>query len=589
MLRPAFLQFLLRLSQVIKQIVLVVFRISLLRIRQGDKHLIPVYIREGLSNLGATFVKFGQILAMRPDFLPQEYCNEFLKLVDEVPPFSNNVAREIIKNELAGLSNELITSLSEEPIAAASFGQVYLAKVPPDQDVVVKVQRPGIENVVEWDLKIINFVIKVLDLSINIGGLKYQKILQEFEKWTREELDYIKEACYAQSIFENSYGIKTEKIPRLYWAYCTKRILVQEFLKGKWMKDIQLEIRNSKCLFEENLSKSKDEDTKYDQYKKFSKENLKVVARNLVSNFLHQVFDNGIFHGDPHAGNLVVLEGNTIGYIDFGITGTLDLNQRRKILNLFLNLSEGNVDGAYYALIDVIQPPSYLDLRQFEIELKQNIEDWLILQHDQRSNSFEGRRQVLQEKSMARLIYKNLEIMRKHGVLLPNVVVRYYRALAIIDVMVLELTPEINFREEFLKFFRRKRIKRALEKFSPKERIMNAIEINQVLHSLPNRINQFLETTKFVERKVELRYVTLKKLVFFILRTFKNIAMVVTIISFILWINSELEISLNLKGLLPILKIVQEEGIIIPIFFLICFLMFKLFIKALAKYEIKNL
>ncbi|SHH53049.1 ubiquinone biosynthesis protein [Caloranaerobacter azorensis DSM 13643] len=256
-------------------------------------------IRFTLEELGPTFIKFGQILSTRYDILPKDIVDELSKLQDEITPFDLDTAKSIIRDELGKDLEDVFIEFQEEPLAAASIGQVYRGVLKDGNKVVIKVQRPNIDEIIKQDIDILYTLARLFDDILKKKMvISTRDIVEEFSYFIRKELDYTYEAQNCERFrmyFKNDERVV---IPKTYWEYTTKKVLVMEEIKGIKVSDI-------------------DEIDKMG----FNKEKLSELGAKV---FLEQIFIHGFFHGDPHPGNILVLSENKISFIDFGVVGYLD-------------------------------------------------------------------------------------------------------------------------------------------------------------------------------------------------------------------------------------------------------------------------
>lgn len=273
----------------------------------------PERFRLAMEELGPTFIKFGQILSTRPDIVPAEYIKEFEKLQDDIHPFPFSDVRDIIKGELHLEIEDLFKEFSEQPVAAASIAQVHRAVLPSGKLVVVKLRRPGIEEIIEADLRILFALANLLEKRIP-STKQYNPIgiIKEFERNIKKELNFTKEAYHIEQFQRNFQNEPTICIPKVYWEATNKKILTMEAIDGIKISDI-------KRLEETGLDP-------------------KIIARNGVNAILKQVFIDGFFHGDPHPGNIYVLEGNRIAFLDFGIVGRIDERMQQNLSDAILGM-----------------------------------------------------------------------------------------------------------------------------------------------------------------------------------------------------------------------------------------------------------
>src|SRR3989344_383419 len=255
------------------------------KLKGRDDRKPEVMLRRTLEKLGPTFIKFGQLLSVRPDLIPKEYCKELERLQDNVPPFSYSEAKEIIKKELGKDIEHIFLNFEKNPIAAASISQVYKAALKDGTKVAVKVQRPDVRHIMETDIEIMEYIARLIENNVEgIRRYKPLKIIKEFREWTEKELDFRLEARNAKRFYDNFKGSKTVSIPKVYDDFTTGKVLVLEFVEGVELHNLK-EIKKRKINFNE-------------------------VIKNGFEAIMTQVFVHGIFHADPHPGNIIVKQNN---------------------------------------------------------------------------------------------------------------------------------------------------------------------------------------------------------------------------------------------------------------------------------------
>ncbi|MHB0867299.1 MAG: ABC1 kinase family protein [Thermoleophilia bacterium] len=286
--------------------------------RQRPQASRGVHIRLMLEELGPTFVKFGQLLSTRPDVVPPDILMEMRKLQDDVAGFPVEIAHEMIEREL-GLSVErLFLEFDDEPIAAASIGQVHRAVLPNGDRVIVKVQRPEAEAQIRADIELLYQLSQTLveywqDIFIDPVAL-----VDQFARGIRSELDYKGEAHNAERFQKNFAGDDSVHIPRVYWQYTTARVLTLQEMPGVQLSDLDLDAMD---MFDR-----------------------KALAGVIAEAWLKQIYVHGFFHGDPHPANILVENDGTISLIDFGIAGRLSDRDRQNIISLFMDVMSEKIE-----------------------------------------------------------------------------------------------------------------------------------------------------------------------------------------------------------------------------------------------------
>ena len=293
----------------------------------GTVYPSPRRIRLVFEELGPTFVKLGQLMSMRADMFPAEYLEEFKKLQDRVPSVPFPEIQVVIERELKHPISELFVSIKEESLAAASVAQVHAAELAEGELVVVKVIRPGIDKKIREDIRLMYYFAEKLENAFEIGQvIGFVNIVKEFERSIFRELDMHIEAGNTERFARNFKDSRELYIPKVYWDYTSKSILVMELIEGVRIDRID-EIR------------ALDIDPKE-------------IAMIGLRSFSRQLMEFGLFHADPHPGNSIVMNDGRLGLVDFGIIGYLDEKTMLEIANVFLGYAEHNYDMVMEALVD---------------------------------------------------------------------------------------------------------------------------------------------------------------------------------------------------------------------------------------------
>ncbi|MEM9136121.1 MAG: AarF/ABC1/UbiB kinase family protein [Cyanobacteria bacterium P01_F01_bin.42] len=268
-------------------------------------------LRHALLALGPTFIKVGQFFSTRADLLPSEYIDELAKLQDQVPAFSVGLAHSIIEGEFGKPVAELFSEFEPVPIASASLGQVHLAKLTSGEEVVVKVQRPGLEQLFEIDLSILEGVAEFVQNRTALGGDQrdWISICAECRRTLLLEVDYCNEGRNADTFRRKFRRDQTVRAPKILWRYCSPRVLTMEYLPG-------IKISNFQALEAAGLNRAE-------------------IAVRGAQCYLRQVLRDGFFHADPHPGNLAVTATGTLIFYDFGMMGELPPDTSQKLMLTF--------------------------------------------------------------------------------------------------------------------------------------------------------------------------------------------------------------------------------------------------------------
>jgi ubiquinone biosynthesis protein len=369
---------------------------------------LPVKLRLTLEKLGPTFVKLGQILSLRPDFIPLEFAEELKKLQDEVPPFSFSEVKEIIENEFKKPLKEIFSEFEEEPVAAASLGQVHKAVLfNGEKKVAVKILRPKVDEIIEKDLNIMFYLANLAEKRIpEIKNYHPLKVVEEFAEWTKRELDFETEAGNMERFNKNFSGDETVKIPDVSWEWTTKRVLTMEFVEGVKLTDKE-------------------------GFKKLNLD-VKEVAKNAIYAGLKQFYIHGFFHADPHPGNIFALSGNKICFLDFGMVGKLNKKLKRKTVSYFICVVDGNIKKAGEILLELSEKAQDADVIGFIKYYEELVEGYL-------SNP--------KKNSMTKTFFKIISSGVKYGVYFPADMVLLGRALATVEGTALSMDIGMDMQE----------------------------------------------------------------------------------------------------------------------------------------------
>ncbi len=285
-------------------------------------------LREMLDELGPTFVKFGQLLSTRPDIVPPDIIVELRKLQDDVTPVPFPQVREVVEAELGQPIERLFLEFDETPIAAASIGQVHAAVLPNGRRVAVKVQRPTAPRQIEADLGLLYQAARIAKDRVRaLDFVDAKQLVDEFARSLREELDYRVEAKNAQAFHRHFAGDRHVEVPRVFASYSGARVLTLEFLDGKQLADVDLDLTPV--------------------------EDRRRLAYLMAEAWMAMIFRHGFFHGDPHPANVLVLGPDRIGLVDFGQAGKLTEDDMTKLTALFIDAAAENIEALPKRLSDL--------------------------------------------------------------------------------------------------------------------------------------------------------------------------------------------------------------------------------------------
>ena len=376
----------------------------------------PEHLRLAIEELGPTFIKLGQILSTRPDLIPPAYIRELIRLQDTVPPAPWEPIKAQIESELGTPIEELFASFEVEPLAAASLAQVHEATLPDGQEVVVKVQRPGIEEVIAVDLEILFDLAHLVQERTPLGEVyDLVEIAEDFAFTLRNEMDYRREGRNADRFRRNFADEPALYIPRVYWDYTTGRVLVMERIHGIKINDIE-------ALDAAGVNRHQ-------------------VALNAARIIIKEVLFDGFFHADPHPGNFFVMDGEVIGAMDFGMVGHLNQRLRDELVHLYIVSIQLDSEGVVEQLIRM----GAAGLRVDRAGLQRDMERLLTKYHGL----------PLKEIRAREVVEEVMPIAFRHHLRLPSELWLLGKTLAMMEGVGLKLDPDFDIFEVSQPYVRR--------------------------------------------------------------------------------------------------------------------------------------
>jgi len=444
---------LLRVAPRLMQILRVLVRHKFLGALRGQSHWpAPHEVRETFEELGLTFLKFGQVLAMRRDLLPEAYIDELELLQDQLPALAIDVVRTTIENELGASLTELFASFSETPLAAATIAQVHEATLHDGRRVAVKVQRPDLEEMISTDIAALTYLAALGErLFPRLRALDLPVLVSEFAGSLNRETDFIHEA---RSIM--LFRAALADIPDL------------------WIPEVV-----AKCSSGSVLTMDFSDGDRIDLYAKLHQEDMPRLINTLVRLTLQTIFEEGLFHADPHTGNVLVLPDGRLSLLDFGMTGELDEPMRESLTLLLEAVVKGDARAATEAYLEMAPQGSE----------KVNRAALLL---DIKAVLYEIHRSDLAEVSIGDSFDSLLRAGSRHGVHNPGEFFLLTRTFVILESMIRELDPD----HDYLKSFREE-IARLTEKHFSLERIKEktgklAREMERLLTDAPGDTRRVL-------------------------------------------------------------------------------------------------
>ena len=362
-------------------------------------------VRMVLEELGPTFVKLGQIVSTRPDLVPAEFIQELSRLQENVPPFPYAEVKKIIESELGKPLDNIFQHLDETPLAAASIGQVHRARLMNGEEIVIKVQRPGIHKTIEVDLEIMFHLASLMERHLEEMEFQHPtKIVEEFAHTLEKELDYTVEASHVERFAKQFMGNQNIYVPEVYRETTTTRVLTMEYVDG--IKSSEIDKLQLASL------------------------DRKEIAHRGADLILKQIFDYGFFHADPHPGNIYILPNNVICYLDFGMMGRIDRRTRENFADLVMNIvsrDEGKVADALLKLTLWEDAPE-------RSRLEKDLSEFMDL-HFYRP---------LKELELGKLLRQLLEVASRHRLRIPPDLFLMLKALSTVESLGSALDPDFD-------------------------------------------------------------------------------------------------------------------------------------------------
>jgi ubiquinone biosynthesis protein len=412
-------------------------------------------LREMLDELGPTFVKFGQLLSTRPDIVPPDIVVELQKLQDDVRPIPFDDVRRVIEEELGLTIEQAFLEFGEQPTAAASIGQVHHALLPNGERVAVKVQRPNAPRQIESDIALLFQAARLAKERIRaLDFIDAEQVVDEFARSIRSELDYRAEARNAEIFRRNFAGQAEVKIPRVYWTYSRRRVLVLELLEGVQLADLDVTA----------LSHAARRD----------------LAYRIAETWMTMIFRHGFFHGDPHPANVFVLDGGAaIGLVDFGQVGKLTDEDMSRLTGLFIDAANERVEALPRRLAELgVRFP-----REREEEFGDELRDVYYRYYGV----------SLAEIDPLQVIREAFDVIYRMNLRLPTRFVLLDKAIATLASVGIELYPDFNVFEVAKPYARNLMI----ERFSPERMVARAQkesrELFRVTAALPFQLHDVLD------------------------------------------------------------------------------------------------
>jgi ubiquinone biosynthesis protein len=429
----------------------------------------PESVRKLLERLGPVFIKVGQSLALRPDIIDQEYCDELLRLTDHVEPFPFSEAQRVLIEDLGPIEKHF-EWVRPRPLASASIGQVHLARTLDGADVAIKIKRPDIDARAERDLRRLRRIARVLETAGVLRVVSPKEIAEELTRWLREELDFEHELSNMLRMYNLARRAPSLVIPRPYPELSSKRIITADFVSGIPLSAVLRQVREGRR--DEVLRLGLDPDQ---------------LAESLIEEVLRQIFDLEVFHADVHPGNLIALPGNRIAFVDFGLTDTLDPKFGKSVLVYLTAVYDDDVDGMFRALTELLKPSEDTDLDRFRADFEAETREY-----QRRRDANLPRRAPGARSPVGSYLVGVVRAARRNHLAIPTSVLSMYRVLLTSETIAGQLSDVVDLREIGRRFLRDLQSKRVFDALRPEALRPTALESLALLRDGPGQARKLL-------------------------------------------------------------------------------------------------
>jgi ubiquinone biosynthesis protein len=427
----------------------------------------PERFRMALEELGPAFIKFGQMIGNRADLLPPDWASELEKLQDAVPPFPSPEARAVVEAQLG--NPDLVfrrLSFSELPIASASMAQVHTAELVSGEKVAVKIQRPDVEATVKVDLEIMFQLAHLLEKYVQgMDVLNPIGICEEFERTLVKELDFSLEASQMERFAQASASLKTFRVPNVFRRHTGRRVLTSEFIDG-------IKISNLAAIRSAGLDPKR-------------------VARDLSDILLHQVFNQGFFHADPHPGNILVMADHRICFLDYGMVGSLSPTHRDRLLDIVVGIAEQDAARIAKTLLQLAFQPSDV-VEDLEFQVGELLEAYSFL--------------ALRDFRIGEFLNRLIRLIIRNRLRMPPGFYLMLKAIVTLEGVSRRLDPDFDMVESLKPFARRAMRERLRPDRFVRDLYHGAMDLTPMLKELPAQARDIIGLVKRGKLRIEFQH-----------------------------------------------------------------------------------
>ncbi|MDA0835367.1 MAG: AarF/ABC1/UbiB kinase family protein [Planctomycetota bacterium] len=421
--------------------------------------------RHALEDLGPTYVKFGQIISTRPDLLPPDVIEEFTKLQEQVFPFPSAMAVQMLESEFGKPIDRLFMHFEREPLAAGSLAQVHRATLDDGTQVAVKIRRPNVIRDVERDLSLMMELAVLINRHIPEAAIfDPVGLVNYFARTIRRELNFNREARTLEEFAHNFSKDASLKVPAVYWEWSSESVLTMEFIDGYRVDDVD-------AIAALPISPTQ-------------------IAANGSHIFMKMAFEIGVFHGDPHPGNMRILPDGTICLIDYGMIGVFEQEMRDNLVDLFVAVNKNNVPNAVAAILKLGQPFGEYDPLRLRTDVREFVENYYGY--------------PLERINVGTMLTDFISILSLHAIRCPPDLMLLIRALISLEGVARQLDPNFNISTELAPFVRnvikdRYNPQRMAQRFADEVRLFA-----QLAHDAPLHLGKTLEKLSKDDLKIQL-------------------------------------------------------------------------------------
>lgn len=426
----------------------------------------PERFRIALEELGPTFIKLGQMIGNRPDLIPVEWAAELEKLQDAVPPFGAAEARAQAESQFGMPLEKAFARFSERPIASASMAQVHEAELVSGERVAVKIQRPGIEELVKVDLEIMFHLAYLLEKYVQgMDALGAVAICEEFERTLRKELDFSLEASQMERFAQGSARLGKFHVPRVHRDWTGRKVLTLEFIRGTKVSNLQ-------GIRAMGLDPS-------------------AVARSLSEILLHQVFNQGFFHADPHPGNVLVMRDGTVCFLDYGMVGTLSPAHRDRLMDIVVGVANQDASRIAKTLLQLAYQPADA-VEDLEFQVGELLEAYSFV--------------TLRDFRMGEFLNRLIRLIIQHKLRMPPGFYLMLKAVVTLEGVARRLDPGFDMVESLRPFARRAMRDRLRPDRLAREMYYGAMDLTPMIRELPAQARDILGLVKRGKLRIEFQH-----------------------------------------------------------------------------------